>query len=594
MLCIGGVSAEEIGVDSSVVTECPISAELDNSLSSYDASYSELSNYESYDVSDCEGFKHSSEPLASTDEVSYEYSSFDSSYGQMSFELSDSFESYDDHICCGNVESSDCYDSQIPCESLKLDGFATVDTCDSVICESHDDLYYVGELTPILSVVDNNVIVDDCNDCSDNHFIVIFATNSLVKILKSNFESLTRYDELGGNPNSVISRVTNDMEASESNYFSINVDPQVMNLLRFESDCDVLDIYTLDLQEISETSEPVFDHILVSSGYVSCKEAYFGTISDSDREMLLRCIGADDLILFASSAIEWNSGVTFDILKNVTLNQQIDEINLAGYKITKALLKYYPLTNEINISLVDESDNEDEHSHVMNDTNSHGLDYAYIKHVNVIYKDMPNLKVLTSSGYVSNNKATEGSWDGLNDVLGYSMSSETLLPDHKAIWTPLLLLLQQDLQESIVNSHADDNRNKTINKAKTNCTGKNETNNTNCSNKTHPKGWIHHYKHWGHGGYTPCYYGYTPDYYGFTGDDAVNVTDLNKKNKHDNSTDDKNKSGNVTATANKGKSSGSPKTLVQEGEPTYTLVYAIIGIAFVTVLFNSGYMKRND
>lgn len=591
MLCISGVSAEEIDVDSSVVTECPISAELDNSLSSYDASYDELSTY---DVSDCEGFKHSDESLASTDEVSYEYDSYDSSYGQMSYGC-DLSESYEVYISCGYVESSDCYDSQVSCESLDLDDFGTVENHDSCIYESFDGVYCVGEMNPTLGAVDDNVVADDCDAYSEPEFIAVLSTNSLDENIISNFKPLTQDDELGGNPNSEISRVTSDMEASESNKFSINVDPQVNNLLRFESDCDVLDIFTLDLQEISETSEPVFDSILVASGYVSDKEVYFGTISEQDREMLLKYVGADNLILFAGSAIEWNSGVAFDILKNVTLNQQIDEINLAGYKITKALLKYCPSTGEIYISLT-ESDNEDEHGHVINDTNSHGLDYAYIKHVNVIYKDMPNLMVLSSYGYVPSEQKTAGFWDGLNDVLGYSMSSETLLPDHKAIWTPLLLLLQQDLQEFIVNSHADDNRNKKINKAKTNDTNKNSTNNTNCSNKTHHKGWIHYDDNGGHNydGYSSYDYCYAQEYYGYASNDAVNVTGLNKKNKHDNSTDDKNKSSNVTATnTDKGKSAGDPKT-IPHGEPTYTLVYAIIGIVLVSILFNSGYMKRND
>ncbi|WP_298521627.1 hypothetical protein [uncultured Methanobrevibacter sp.] len=585
MLCISGVSAEEIDVDSSVVADCPVSAELDNSLSSNDASYNELSNYESYDASDCEGFKHSSEPLDSSNQVSYESSDSFDSYGQMSYESYDLPESYNH---CIYVGSSDCCDLQ-SCESLDLDDFGAIDNHDSIVCESFDDVYCIGEIAPILGVVDDNVIVDDCNICPEIDDVAIPPTIGLDEILKSKLESLTGYDELGVDPNSKISEVTGDREASLSNNFSIDVNPQVNDLLRFENECDVLDIYALDLQEISETSEPVFD-TLMTSGYVSYKEAYFGTISDSDREMLLKYIGADDLILFASSAIEWNSGVAFDILKNVTLNQQIDEINLAGYKITKALLKYCPLTGEIGLYFVSERDNEDEQGHVINDTNSHGLDYAYVKHVNVIYKDMPNLMVLTFYGCASIEETAE-SWDGLNDVLGYSVSSETLLPDHKAIWTPLLLLLQQDLQESIVNSHADDNRNKTISKAKTN-----DTNNTNCSNKTHHKGWIHHCKHGRHNnnGYTPYYYGgYTPSYDAYTSSVAVNSTDLNKK-KHDNSTDDKNKSSNVTATSKKGKSSEIPKAAKPDSEPTYTLVYAILGIVFVSVLFNSGYMKRND
>ena len=232
---------------------------------------------------------------------------------------------------------------------------------------------------------------------------------------------------------------------------------------------------------------------------------------------------------------------------------------------------------------------------------------------------MPNLMVLSSSGDIENS--TEGSWDSLNDVLGSSMSSETLLPDHKAIWTPLLLLLQQDLQESIVNSHADDNREETINNAVTDDA---DNDDINWSNVT-PKGWVHDYEKWlrDHGWYSPYdgynhyayeqdQYTYEPDYYhepdndgdksgknaskpkGGLTNSTGNVTD-SSKNKHDNSTDDKkNESSNVTSTANQGKSVGNPKAIEPASEPTYTLVYAIIGIAFVSILFNSGYMKRDD
>ena len=112
--------------------------------------------------------------------------------------------------------------------------------------------------------------------------------------------------------------------------------------------------------------------------------------------------------------------------------------------------------------------------------NSHGLDYNYIKGLNLpnatrannvgtkanltysdfknigeeaatkaksifekslnvtIYKDMPNFLVLTSAGYVLlNEQSTEGCWDGLFDVLGSRLSRTTLLPVHKATWTPL-------------------------------------------------------------------------------------------------------------------------------------------------------------
>ena len=276
-----------------------------------------------------------------------------------------------------------------------------------------------------------------------------------------------------------------------------------------------------------------------------------------DWNRLLESVGTENVTLFTSLTDDCNSNVTFEILKNVALNGNISEINLDGYKVTDALLKYYPSTNEVQVSLIGDG-NEDEHSHVINNTNSHGLDYAYIKHVNVIYKDMPNLIVLTSSGYVSNKRSTAGSWDSLNDVLGSRISSETLLPDHKAIWTPLLLLLQQDLQQSIVNSHADDNENKIMN-LNTNNTGNSSNNESNSSgNHSHHHKHFHphKHKHWRHPGYKPrpgCI---------ATGTVAADIVN-------------------------------SPKTN-PGGEPTYTLVYAIIGIVLVSLLFNSSYMKRDD
>ena len=52
-----------------------------------------------------------------------------------------------------------------------------------------------------------------------------------------------------------------------------------------------------------------------------------------------------------------------------------------------------------------------------------------------IYKDMPNLMVLTSAGYVMlNEQSTEACWDGLFEVLGSRLSRLTLLPDHKAFF----------------------------------------------------------------------------------------------------------------------------------------------------------------
>ena len=72
----------------------------------------------------------------------------------------------------------------------------------------------------------------------------------------------------------------------------------------------------------------------------------------------------------------------------------------------------------------------------------------------------------------------------------------------------------------------------------------------------------------------------------------VKTADL-KNNTHDNSTDDKNKSSNLTIGSN-GKKYEPPKMDARGSGPTYTLIYAIIGIILVALLFNSSYMKRDD
>ena len=158
--------------------------------------------------------------------------------------------------------------------------------------------------------------------------------------------------------------------------------------------------------------------------------------------------------------------------------------------LVNILIEKEGLTREQYVYLIGtESDEEDEHGHVINATNSHGLDYNYIKNLDLpdatrenviakkgtltyedfkdigaqaankaksiyenelgvkIYKDMPNLMVMTSAGYVLiNEQSTEGCFDGLYDVLGSRLSRKTLLPDHKAIWTPLWFnfILKQD------------------------------------------------------------------------------------------------------------------------------------------------------
>lgn len=158
--------------------------------------------------------------------------------------------------------------------------------------------------------------------------------------------------------------------------------------------------------------------------------------------------------------------------------------------LVKILIEKEGLTKEQYLYLVGvEDDDEDDEGHVINATNSHGLDYAYIQSLDLpnavrdnvlakkgsltyddfkaigseaakkakdiykkelgveIRKDMPNLMILTSAGYVMiNEQSTEACWDGLFEELGSRLSRKTLLPDHKAIWTPLWFnfLLKQD------------------------------------------------------------------------------------------------------------------------------------------------------
>lgn len=158
--------------------------------------------------------------------------------------------------------------------------------------------------------------------------------------------------------------------------------------------------------------------------------------------------------------------------------------------LVNVLIEKEGLNKEQYLYLVGvESDDEDEEGHVINATNSHGLDYAYIQSLDLpnavrdnviakkgsltyndfkaigqnaaktakeiyekelgikIHKDMPNLMVMTSAGYVMiNEQSTEACWDGLFEELGSRLSRKTLLPDHKAIWTPLWFnfVLNQD------------------------------------------------------------------------------------------------------------------------------------------------------
>lgn len=189
---------------------------------------------------------------------------------------------------------------------------------------------------------------------------------------------------------------------------------------------------------------------------------------------------------------EKETGITGDgSLEQLKYNTWwINRIYKNPASLVNVLIEKEGLNKEQYLYLVGvESDDEDEEGHVINATNSHGLDYAYIQSLDLpnavrdnaiakkgsltyndfksigqkaastakeiyekelgiqIHKDMPNLMVMTSAGYVMiNEQSTEACWDGLFEELGSRLSRKTLLPDHKAIWTPLWFnfVLNQD------------------------------------------------------------------------------------------------------------------------------------------------------
>ena len=626
ILSISGVYAEGFNVQSSVMTQSPISADVDTGLSSCDAFNNDLSNV--YEPSD------SFNSHASKDWHGY-YESSDSphineKFSAVRFDNSDGYCKSPDRIAIDvdyNIDS-DCSESvDVPvvdvnltlgeacdCPEILSVPAADIDVdCEYSDIQVRDECFKNGEINPAIDFAEDKVILNNYNS---------FSKDILESIYIPVPDQNNQHDGDGLNgTGTIISEVTGDMETSER-YKLIGYVTQVDNLLNFESVDAVLAINVASIPN-GEASEPVFDGILRASEYISnVEEVYFGTLSKQDSEKLLESVGSENTLLFASIA-NWYPDVTLDTLQKLADHGQICEDILDGYTVTKALLRYYPLTNELYIYKF--SDNEDEHGHLINDTDSHGLDYAYKKHVNVVNKDMPNLIVITSYGVVFiEEQVSVGDFDSLDDILGAGISSETLLPDHKAIWTPLLLLSQQDLQKSILNCHGDDSKNESETDTFSNMQDSNLDSsckdtqchcldgkyschcgchdgkycccNSHCGRQNHQ-----YQKHWGYSYKSSSYYASAnavPDAGLAKADNAagnltkVNSTVNSNKNSTKNSTDDKTNSSNVTTNGKK-KTIESPKT-EQKAEPTYTLVYAILGIAMISILFNSSYMRRDD
>lgn len=182
---------------------------------------------------------------------------------------------------------------------------------------------------------------------------------------------------------------------------------------------------------------------------------------------------------------------SFEKETGITVKGSLEELKYNSWWINKIyknpaslvniLIEKDKLTEEQYYYLIGSPNNvTSKNGTVIKACNTHGLDYNYIKNLDLptakrenkinekgnltyndfkeigkivakkaksifenelgvkIYKDMPNLMVLTSAGYVMlNEQSTEACWDGLFEVLGSRLSRLTLLPDHKAIWTPL-------------------------------------------------------------------------------------------------------------------------------------------------------------
>jgi len=455
-----------------------------------------------------------------------------------------------------DVDSSDVAQSPI---SADVD--ASLSSCDAFnndLSNIYEPSDIDGEINPTMKIVDDNVIL---NDDSDSKNIL---ENINIPVLAQN---LNLHDGVCINGAiTIISEVTSDIETSES-YKLISDMAQADTLHEFDNDNARV---AVSMFNIPNTIEPASDSILRGSEYISkVEEVYYGLLSNRDNKKLLNAAGSAKTLLFANMAYWHNGTVKLEMLRDMVNHNQSYEDLFDVNTVTKALLKYDSQEKEWWIYKF----SEDEQSHVINDTNSHGLDYAYDKHVNVINKDMLKFVVLTPYGIVFvEEQSSVGPWDGLNDILD-GISSKTLLPDHQAIWTPLLLLIQQDSKESDVDSHTDDNKNKDN---KNNDNKKHDGDTIQSDSKDESRAGKHFYKKW------DDYY-LIPNLNGFNLDKLVNST--KDSNNNTNST-------NATVGSNK-KAIESPK-LNQNSGPSYTLVYAIIGIVIVSIFFNSGYMKRDD
>lgn len=360
--------------------------------------------------------------------------------------------------------------------------------------------------------------------------------------------------------NTIVSVVTGGIGISGRNMLIGDV-ITADSLFKLENDNAVLAISESSMPNDGEQASDSIDSACVSK----VEEAYHGLLSDASNKKLLNAAGSVKNLLFANMAYWYNGTVKLERLQKIANHEESYEGLFDVNTLTKALLKYDSQEKEWLIYKF--GDGEDGQNHVINDNNSYGLDYACDKHLNVINKDMLNFIVLTPYGIVFIEKQSSVEpCDGLNDILD-GIASKTLLPDYQAVWTPLLLLIQQDFNESSADNHTDDkNKDKTNNGNEKHVV---DTTPSDSGNKHHSKG-AKHYSNYLTSGVVR----------GLSLDNAVNSTD--------------NKTNSSNSTVGGYKNAIESLKLDKNAEPAYTLVYAIIGIVITSLLFNSSYKKRDD